>query len=249
MSIDGEPNMSEVLEAVITAAGREIHAIMPGLVTSADMSTGRVSAQPGVGSDPVIPDVPLLFHGTAKTGLTFPVASDDQVLLLHGDRNLDGWIAGDGAKAQTTTDPRTHDLSDALALPVGIKPPERETDVNLYFENATGGPSGATEIVLQPGDATETPGTGVSPGTAKVAIGGVVSGTVEQYSGDPDKAVSGTVELFELLVQFLDMLVGDTPPPMNQARVGGATPIMMTKAAANITGEIRDKLKMIQGSM
>jgi hypothetical protein len=247
MSITGEPNMSEVLEAVITAAGQEIHAIMPGLVTSADMSTGRVSAQPGVGSDPVVPDVPLLFHGTAKTGLTFPVASDDQVLLLHGDRNLDGWIAGDGEKAQTTTDPRTHDLSDALALPVSIAAPEREDDVDLYFTNETGGPSGATAVVLQPGDITETPGAGVSPGTAKIAIGGFIAGTVEQFT-DPDKAVAGPAELLDLLVQWFDFMLQDTAR-YNDTRAGGANPVRMLKDTANFTAEIRDQLKMLKGTL
>jgi hypothetical protein len=247
MSINGEPNMSEVLEAVITAAGQEIHAIMPGLVTSADMSTGRVSAQPGVGSDPVIPDVPLLFHGTAKTGLTFPVASDDQVLLLHGDRNLDGWIAGDGEKAQTTTDPRTHDLSDAMAMPVGIKPPEREDDVNLYFENATGGPAGSTEIVLQPGDLTETPGDGVSPGSAKIAIGGQVSGSYEDISGAGSTPYTGPVELLDLISDLADLLL-DTPLCAD-TRTGVGTSKVLVNASADKAAAIRDKILMIKGTL
>jgi len=246
----GDPNMSQVLEEVIKAAGEEVRAIMPGLVTSADMSTGRVTAQPGVGADPLIPDVPLLFQGTAKTGLTFPVASSDQVLLLFGDKDLDGWIAGEAEKKVTTTDPRTHDLSDAMAMVVSMKAPARADAVDLYFENAEGGPAGRTEVVLQAGDATETPGEGVSPGTAKIAIGGYVNGTVEQYCGDAPKAVNGSVELLDLLITWFDGIVDKSTARFDSVQCGaGATPVVMTKAMANITGEVRDKLKMLRGSL
>lgn len=244
----GEPNLSQVLEAVIEAAGEQIRSCIPGVITAVNMNTGRVSVQPGSSNDPVIPDVPLMYFTTGDVRFTFPVKVGGQVLLVFGDRNLDGWIAGAGAKAVATDDPRTHDLSDALAIPLSLAPPARSADISLAMDNETGGPVGAIEIRMQPGDLTETPGDGVSPGSAKIAIGNsAVLGTAEQEGG-PSKNVNGPAELVDLVVQLCDLLLKNVNLA-NTARTGGSTPIILTEISANVVYEIRDKLKMIKGTL
>lgn len=249
----GSPNLSQLLEEVVLATAEDIRCAIPGVITSVDMDTGTCSVQPGVsgsdGDDPVLPDVPILWPRAAGFRFTWELSAGDQVLLVFGDRNLDGWIADDGDSAKTTSDPRRHDLSDALAIPLGLGAPDRETGVSLALDNATGGPAGAVEIRLQPGDMTEAPADGVSPGTAKIAIGGVVNGTAEQYGGDPSTPITGSAELLDMLVTWLDVVVDDAPAPFNDSRVGGASPIMMTKATANATAVLRDSLKMLRGSL
>ncbi len=251
MTQQGTPNLSQLLEEVIIAAAQDIRCAIPGVVTEVDMTSNRVSVQPGVSmtgkSDPVIPDVPLLQTVMGKVRFTMPVASGDHVLVVFGDRNLDSWISGGGGTARGTDDPRTHDLSDALAIPLSITPPTRTDGPSLAMDNEVT-PPGAVEVRLQPGDLTEAPADGVSPGSAKIAIGNsAVSGTAEQEGG-PSKAVSGPVELVDLMVQLCDILLIN-PNLANTARTGGTTPIVLTEVNANKVYEVRDKLKMIQGSL
>jgi len=251
MTQQGDTNLSQLLEEVILAAAQDVRCAIPGVITAVDMTAGLVSVQPGVSmtgkSDPVIPDVPLLQMVMGKVRFTLPVATGDQVLLVFGDRNLDRWISSGGGTARGTDDPRAHDLSDALAIPLSITPPTRTDGPSLAMDNELT-PLGAVEVRLQPGDLTETPADGVSPGSAKIAIGNsAVNGTAEQEGG-PSKAVTGSVEIVDLLVQLCDILLIN-PNLANTARVGGTTPIVLTEVNANKVYEVRDKLKMIQGSL
>ena len=246
MTQQGDPNLSQLLEEVILAAAQDVRCAIPGVITAVDMTTGRVSVQPGVSmtgkSDPVIPDVPLLQMVMGKVRFSLPVATGDQVLLVFGDRNLDRWISSGGGTARGTDDPRAHDLSDALAIPLSITPPTRTDGPSLAMDNEIT-PLGAVEVRLQPGDLTETPGDGVSPGSAKIAIGNsACNGSVEKPSTGGTTPYSGPVEVLDLLIQLADMLTS-----------GGALVIaasgIVTDPNRDIAAAIRDKLKMIQGSL
>jgi len=68
---------------------------------------------------PVIAGVPVVWPRSGGAALTMPVAKGDGVLLVFADRSIDRWLS-DGGQV-TPDDPRTHDLSDAVAIP-GLVP-------------------------------------------------------------------------------------------------------------------------------
>jgi hypothetical protein len=69
---------------------------------------------------PVLDDVPFCFPRAGGFTLVLPVAAGDVVTLLFTDRMLDGW-RGSG-RAIAPTDPRSHALADAFAVPLGMWP-------------------------------------------------------------------------------------------------------------------------------
>ena len=122
--LHGQPNLSQFAEAVIEAAGAQIHVALPGTIVSVASDLSTATVQPDVNPhdadpDPAIPDVPLLFPRWGSGQMTWPVEAGDPCLLVFGDRSLEEWQAGGGRQADPA-DPRSHDLTDAVAIPVGL---------------------------------------------------------------------------------------------------------------------------------
>lgn len=68
---------------------------------------------------PVIYDVPFAFpvFDGGSGWITHPVKPGDPVLLLHNQRSIEDWVAGNVKKAPE--DPRIMDLNDCFAQPIG----------------------------------------------------------------------------------------------------------------------------------
>lgn len=64
---------------------------------------------------PIIPDVPVVFPRGGGYVHTFPMAVNDEVLIVHAARNIDGWWQNGGI--QPPLDSRLHDLTDAFVVP------------------------------------------------------------------------------------------------------------------------------------
>ena len=124
------PIFEDVLSSVISTASRKVRVWMPGRVETYNSATQRASIQPllrdtKVEEDgsissirhSVLPDCPCYFMGGGGFAATNPVVSGDLAIVLFCDRSLDLWKA-DGSEIDNP-DPRTHDLSDAIAL-VGL---------------------------------------------------------------------------------------------------------------------------------
>jgi hypothetical protein len=123
--------MPELLRRAISARARELRVALPGIVTQFYPADATVDVKVAVddGSGPIILyRVPVLFPGGGWGGglyISFPIAADDNVLLIFSDRSLDEYLAGSGSGAPVkVADPRQHHLSDAVAIP-GLRPAQR----------------------------------------------------------------------------------------------------------------------------
>ena len=101
---------------------------LPGIVTEVDLDLMTISVQPaiqGVTYDqansptyvklPVLVDVPLVFPSGGGFTITFPIAVNDEVLVIFASRCIDGWWQLGGI--QVPLEMRMHDLSDGFAIP------------------------------------------------------------------------------------------------------------------------------------
>ena len=114
-----------VIKAGIDSALKELHTCLPGVVISFDTDTQTADIQPTIkrkiGDDvvnlPVLGSVPVRFPKSTDFSISFPLAADDEVLLIFAERSLDTWLTHGGI--QNPFDFRKHDLSDAFAIPMG----------------------------------------------------------------------------------------------------------------------------------
>lgn len=123
--LTGQPNLTQFAESIVDAASEQIRAAIPG-VFNAVASNGKSGdvkpaiARQNASLDPVIPDVPILFPRGGGASITWPVGAGDACLLIVADRDLDAWIRAGGLSTVAADDPRTHDLTDTVAIPVGL---------------------------------------------------------------------------------------------------------------------------------
>ena len=86
-------------------------------------------------ADEAIPDVPVLFPGSRGLRLDWRLADGDLVVLLLCDRPIDDLVEqmhtaqADSPQMAGAIDSRTHDLSDALALPLATYPSATQVDL------------------------------------------------------------------------------------------------------------------------
>ena len=119
-------SLESVAGAVSDESAKRMRVALPGRIVSFDDKTQTAHVQPqikqvlvdGTVQDlPVLQDVPVQFPRGGGFVLTFPVAEDDECLLVFADRCIDGWWQS--GEASEPMDYRLHDLSDAMAV-VGI---------------------------------------------------------------------------------------------------------------------------------
>lgn len=118
----------EAIADAVRALMREVWTALPARVVSYSASTSTLVAQPlpadylqGVAvALPTLYDVPVLWPRGAGAFITWPLSAGDYVTLIIGARSLDRY-RGDAAEGDPQS-VRTHDLSDALALPMGLWP-------------------------------------------------------------------------------------------------------------------------------
>ncbi len=133
------PSLAEVIRGAIQAQMFELNTAMPGIVQSYNASTNTASVQPafkrtyaepndtpafGTPEEelvdlPIINNVPVCFPRAGQAAITFPLKPQDTVLLIFAQRSIDKWKNLGGNIAPD--DPRTHALSDAIAIP-GVYP-------------------------------------------------------------------------------------------------------------------------------
>lgn len=246
--LPGQPNLSQLLEAVVEAVGEEVRVAIPGVIGGVSSDLSKASVQPAVrrndsDADPVLPDVPLLFPSFGRVKITWPVESGDPCLLVFGDRSLEEWESAGGDKEVEPADPRTHDLSDAVAIPIGPGGASsgRSSDISLAMTNPT--LVGAIELRLQ--------------SDGKVALGNsLATGTYRSWtngSQNPPTPFADPVELLDLLTQWFEEWTKDKPGlPQGVVNDGAVPPTLKYYPAEpqrNLAAEIVDKLNVIKGSL
>jgi len=110
--------------------GRQVRmwTALPGIVTAVDFSKMTCSVQPAIqasvvnedGSStrvnlPLLLDVPIVFPSAGGFTITFPLAINDEVLVIFSSRCIDAWWQSGGV--QRAMEARMHDLSDGFAIP------------------------------------------------------------------------------------------------------------------------------------
>jgi len=110
--------------------GRQVRmwTALPGIVTAVDFSKMTCSVQPAIqasvvnedGSStrvnlPLLLDVPIVFPSAGGFTITFPLAINDEVLVIFSSRCIDAWYQSGGI--QRAMEARMHDLSDGFAIP------------------------------------------------------------------------------------------------------------------------------------
>ena len=126
MSVDLEitPTLEGFTQLALDAYAMGLRVGMPGTVEKYDAAKQLCSVQPSIkrkGTDgvvrllPVINNVPVGHLRAGKAIVHMPVAAGHTVYLHFSDRSLDNWKSAGGN--QDPNDPRTHDLSDAVAYP------------------------------------------------------------------------------------------------------------------------------------
>jgi hypothetical protein len=132
---------------------------IPGYITKISDLAGQltVDVQPtiqGIQTDqsgksayvkmPVLLDCPVIIMGGGGYSAVFPIAVNDEALVVFSSRNIDGWWQSGGVQAPG--DQRQHDLSDGFAIvgprnktrPISAYPPTtmqlRSDDKSVFME-------------------------------------------------------------------------------------------------------------------
>ena len=100
---------------------------LPAIATAVDFTKMTISAQPTIKGEitdengatnfvnlPLLVDVPLCFPRAGGFSITFPVAVNDEVLIVFASRCIDAWWQSGGV--QKAMEARMHDLSDGFAI-------------------------------------------------------------------------------------------------------------------------------------
>jgi hypothetical protein len=124
--------LADVLNAAMDARLQGVFTAMPGTVQSYDATKQAADVQPQVktgyiseGGDravervPVVPHVPVVFPGSGKFSITWPLQPGDTGLLIFCNCSIDRWLAVGGEV--DPADDRRHCIADAVFIP-GLRP-------------------------------------------------------------------------------------------------------------------------------
>jgi hypothetical protein len=184
----------ESLRLALDNLQSQIWTALPAKVVSVDLAKQTLSAQPTVQGTitapdgnsqtvnlPVLVDVPIMFPRAGGFALTFPIAADDEVLIVFSCRCIDSWwqSGGIGVPAEA----RMHDLSDGFAILAPTSQPKKLSNVsatNVQLRDA----AGTTYLEIAPGGKIKLTGTSevevVAPAikmTGNLTINGSINAT------------------------------------------------------------------------
>ncbi len=195
----------EAIADAMRSLMREVWTALPARVLAYDATSSTLTAQP-VPADylqgvavalPTLYDVPVLWPRGGGSFITWPLSVGDRVTLIIGARSLDRYRA-DGAEGDPQS-VRTHDLSDAVALPMGLWPDSGALSADatdLVINKPTGGvvSLGGTggSAVARNGDSVNMgAGGGTSWATWAVAVNAALGGAVGRLHGNCNRRYIG----------------------------------------------------------
>lgn len=117
--------LDEAIGAQIDKVLRGVHTTLPGEVLSFKSSPpsveARIAIKRKVGSRFVevskLVNVPIMYPGSSKASMTFPLFKGDTVILFFAARSIEEWLEGN--KNAEPKDDRKFSYSDAFAYPGG----------------------------------------------------------------------------------------------------------------------------------
>ena len=119
-----EAELTEAITNIVLNALADVHTALPAKVVSYDHTKRKANCKPLIKkayrdgtqlSLPIINNVPVVWLGTKKGMVHFPLEKDDGVLLIFSERPLDTWLTTD--IEDVPKDGRKFDLTDAIAIP------------------------------------------------------------------------------------------------------------------------------------
>ncbi len=124
------PSMTEVLRQIMSQVSDRLYVALPGKVEFYDPILQTVDVKPllsktivdqSAGEEktelPVLPKVPVAFPRGGDFFMVLPISPGDNVLLVFCDRSIDDYWFSDGSRPMDQVDFRSHDISDAVAIP------------------------------------------------------------------------------------------------------------------------------------
>lgn len=132
-------SLASALSAYISNVLGVVHTAMPAKIVSYDASkhlavvvpTVRIAMDNGVELElPQLSRVPVLFPSTGAFDIEFPVAPDDEVLLIFSETDLSAWIDSQGTEVVSPNTPSRFGLNSAIAIP-GLRPSRQEGSARL----------------------------------------------------------------------------------------------------------------------
>ena len=118
----------EALNAALDGRQAQIWTAGPGIIQSFNADGITAVVQPAIKAQvrapdgsmqwvalPLLLDCPVVFPRGGGCTLTFPVAEDDECLVVFASRCIDAWWSAGGVQVQSEF--RMHDLSDGFAIP------------------------------------------------------------------------------------------------------------------------------------
>ncbi len=135
----------EALRLALTGWQSQLWTAMPGIIQSFDSAKATVVVKcalsftqrqkDGTIADVAMPelvDVPVVTPRGGGTTMTFPIAKDDECLVIFANRCIDGWWQSGGVQKQIEI--RMHDLSDGFAF---VGPFSQNTKIANWNTSAT----------------------------------------------------------------------------------------------------------------
>ncbi|MDD5034861.1 MAG: Gp138 family membrane-puncturing spike protein, partial [Methylococcaceae bacterium] len=132
------PSLAEVMKIVSDKTKRDIFVARPGKIETYDplrqvanillcQMEPFADEDGGTGAEPipVLMEIPVLFPGGGGYFMSFPLLPGDIGLVVFCDRSLDTYWASDGSILADPIDQRSHELSDAVFIPLKFGPQAR----------------------------------------------------------------------------------------------------------------------------
>lgn len=155
------PSLEQVFKMAMDAAAQDLRVSMPGQITKVYENEDAVDVKPafkrkykdGVVQDsPIIYRVPVCHSRAEHSGLWVPLQVGDSVTLVFSDRSIEKWSSNGGAADPEDT--RTHDLSDAMAIPGGYpfsepSPVKKENKQDVVLRSGKKGSEDLLEMRLK----------------------------------------------------------------------------------------------------
>jgi phage baseplate assembly protein gpV len=121
-------SFEEGLNSALDGRQSQIWTAVPAIIQSFDADAVTCVAQPAIKAQirapdgstqwvalPLLLDCPVVFPRGGGCTLTFPIAEDDECLIVFSSRCIDAWWSSGGVQVQSEF--RMHDLSDGFCLP------------------------------------------------------------------------------------------------------------------------------------
>ena len=176
-------------------------------VASVQITQLRVLPDGSTQSYPLLTDIPVFTFGNNKALISVPHKAGDDCLVLFNDRDIDSWFVSGNTTTPNT--PRTHSLSDGLAL-IGFRSKANPIPFGGIFD--------ATIICLQEGASFIAVGESpvISSAHALVQVG-----TKIQIRASDTNLGDALNALCTALTTWVDTR-GDTPNPATVAAINAA---------------------------